>query len=55
MILVGNKQDNTNERQVLHKAIKDLADSCYIETSDKTNFNCKEAIEMLAKDIIKFK
>ena len=35
-----------------------MADSwviTYIETSAKTNFNCKESFEILAKDIIKFK
>ena len=58
MILVGNKQDLENERQVLYEEAKDLADSweiSYIETSAKTNFNCKEAFEILAKDIIKFR
>ena len=58
MILVGNKQDLDKERQVSYIEAKDLADSWgipYIETSAKTNYNCKEAFEMLAKDIIKFK
>ena len=58
MILVGNKQDLANERQVSYNEAKDLADSwgiTYIETSAKTNYNCKEAFEILAKDIIKFK
>ena len=58
MILVGNKLDLDNERQVSYKEAKDLADSwgiSYIETSDKTNFKCKEAFEILAKDVIKFK
>ena len=58
ILLVGNKQDLENERQVLYEEAKDLADSweiSYIETSAKTNFNCKEAFEILAKDIIKFR
>ena len=58
MILVGNKQDLANERQVLYQEAKDLADSWgipYIETSAKTNYNCKEAFEILIKNIIKFK
>ena len=58
MILVGNKQDLENERKVSYNEAKELADSwgiSYIETSAKTNFNCKEAFEILAKNIIKFK
>ena len=58
MLLVGNKQDLEKERQVLYKDAKALADSWgieYIETSAKTNFNCKEAFELLAKKITNLK
>ena len=54
MLLVGNKQDLENERQVYYTDAKAQADSWgieYIETSVKTNFNCKEAFEKLAKNI----
>ena len=58
MILVGNKQELEKERQVSYISAMTLADSWgikYIETSDKTNYNCKEAFEILAKEIISFK
>ena len=51
ILLVGNKQDLENERQVTYSEAKAQADSWgieYIETSAKTNFNCKEAFEKLA-------
>ena len=51
MVLVGNKQDLSNERQVKYEEAKNLTDSWgmdYIETSAKTDFNCKEAFEKLA-------
>ena len=54
MILIGNKQDLTNNREVSYDEAKQLADSWnidYIETSAKTNFNCKEAFENLAVKI----
>ena len=54
MILVGNKQDLTNNREVSYEEAKKLADSWnidYIETSAKTNFNCKETFEQLAVKI----
>ena len=54
MILVGNKQDLTNNREVSYDDAKQLADSWnidYIETSAKTNFNCKETFEQLAVKI----
>ena len=54
-VLVGNKQDLENERKVSHADAKSLADSWevdYIETSAKTNFNCKEAFEKLAQKIV---
>ena len=58
ILLVGNKQDLENERQVNYAEAKALADSWgieYIETSAKTNFNCKEAFEKLAQNIVKHK
>ena len=58
ILLVGNKLDLEKERQVLYKDAKALADSWgieYIETSAKTNFNCKEAFELLAKKITNLK
>ena len=58
ILLVGNKQDLENERQVTYSEAKAQADSWgieYIETSAKTNFNCKEAFEKLAQNIVKTK
>ena len=58
IILVGNKQDLEEERQVQTAEAKALADSWkieYIETSAKTNYNCKEAFEKLAFQIMKVK
>ena len=55
ILLVGNKQDLESERKVSHADAKQLADSWgveYIETSAKTNFNCKEAFEKLAQKIV---
>ena len=55
IILVGNKQDLENERKVTFAEAKKLADSWgaeYIETSAKSNFNCKEAFERLAQKIL---
>ena len=55
ILLVGNKQDLDNERQVEYAEAKALADKWkveYIETSAKTNFNCKEAFERLAVKIV---
>ena len=55
ILLVGNKQDLESERKVNHADAKQLADSWgveYIETSAKTNFNCKEAFEKLAQKIV---
>ena len=57
-LLVGNKQDLENERQVNYSEAKEMADKWgieYIETSAKTNFNCKEAFEMLAQKIVQKK
>jgi len=58
ILLVGNKQDLDNERKINFSEAKNLANkwgSEYIETSAETNFNCKEAFEILAKKIILFK
>ena len=58
MLLVGNKQDLEKERKVSYNEAKGQADSWgieYIETSAKTNFNCKEAFELLAKKITNLK
>ena len=58
ILLVGNKQDLENERKVTFAEAKQLADSWnieYIETSAKTNFNCKEAFEKLAQKIVAMK
>ena len=55
IILVGNKHDLENERKVTFDDAKKLADSWeaeYIETSAKTNFNCKEAFERLSQKIL---
>ena len=55
ILLVGNKQDLENERKVTFDEAKQLADSWeveYMETSAKTNFNCKEAFEKLAQKIV---
>jgi len=54
MLLVGNKQDLEKERKVSYNEAKGQADSWgieYIETSAKTNFNCKEAFERVARRI----
>ena len=56
ILLVGNKQDLEKERQVTYAEAKEQADSWeieYMETSAKTNFNCKEALEKLAREVIK--
>ena len=58
MVLVGNKQDLSKDREVSYDEAKSLADSWnidYIETSAKTNFNCKEAFEKLALKIEAFR
>jgi small GTP-binding protein len=58
ILLVGNKKDLESERQVSQDEAKSLADKWdagYIETSAKNNDKCKEAFEMLAKQIIQTK
>ena len=53
-LLVWNKQDLEEERKVAFVEAQNLADIWgieYIETSAKTNFNCKEAFEKLAVKI----
>ena len=50
MILVGNKQDLSNERIISYEEAKQLADSWgveYIETSVKNNYNCNEVFQKL--------
>ena len=50
MILVGNKVDLADKRQVPAEQAKKLAESWgieYIETSAKTSFNCNEAFQKL--------
>ena len=54
MILIGNKQDLDNNREVSYDEAKKLAESWnidYLETSAKTNLNCKDAFENLAVKI----
>ena len=56
ILLVGNKQDLENDRQVTCAEAKAQADSWgieYIETSAITGVNCKEAFEKLIKKIVK--
>ena len=58
IILVGNKKELENEREVSYNEAKSLADSWgigYIETCSKLNVNCKEVFENLSKKIIKYK
>ena len=58
IVLVGNKQDLDKERKVTMDEAKQLANGWgveYIETSAKTNFNCKEAFEKLAQKIVEMK
>ena len=55
ILLVGNKVDLENDREVTFSDAKQLAESWgieYMETSAKNNFNCKEAFERLAQQII---
>ena len=57
-LLVGNKQDLENDRKITYEAAKKVAQEWgveYIETSAKTNFNCKEAFEKMAQKIVELK
>ena len=56
LIVVGNKKDLENERKVTYSEAKSQADEWnieYIETSTKTDFNCKKAFENLARTIFR--
>ena len=58
MILVGNKQDLQNDREISideAKALAELWGIEYIEISAKTNFRVNELFEKLAQDIVKYK
>ena len=58
MILVGNKQDLSDERKVSYEEAKQLANSWgieYIETSAKTKFNYKEPFEKISIKIVSTK
>ena len=58
ILLVGNKQDFANERKVQFDEAKKFAELWkinYMETSTKSNFNCKEAFESLAAEIVRTK
>ena len=58
ILLVGNKQDLENEREVTYDEAKREAEQWgteYIETSAINNFNCKEAFEKLAQKILAVK
>ena len=55
-LLVGNKCDLENEREVTFQEGKDFADNNgmkFIETSAKTNQNVDEAFEILIDEVIK--
>ena len=56
ILLVGTKLDLVEERKVTFDEAKKLAESWkinYMEVSAKTNYNCKEAFEILANNIVK--
>ena len=58
MLLVGNKLDLENEREVSYTEAKLLTEEWgieYMEISVKNNLNCKEVFEKLAKEIVKIK
>ena len=55
IILFGTKKDLENERKISFEEAKILADSWgieYIETSAKTNYNCKEVFEKISKLVL---
>ena len=52
IVLIGNKNDLNNEREIQFKDAKNLAKKWgidYIETSAKNNFNCREALELIVR------
>ena len=52
VVLIGNKNDLNNEREIQFKDAKNLAKKWgidYIETSAKNNFNCREALELIVR------
>jgi Ras family protein len=54
IILIGNKHDDSEKRQVEFSDAKKLADlweTVYFETSSITNYNCKEAMQRLIDKI----
>ena len=58
ILLVGNKCDLEKERKVSFSEAKLLADKLkieYIETSVKTNINCKEAFKIIAENVVKLR
>ena len=58
MILVGNKQDLADNREVSYDEAKKLADFWnidYIETSTTTNYNCDEIFDHLTEKIYEFR
>ena len=58
MILVGNKLDLADNREVSYDEAKKLADFWnidYIETSTTTNYNCDEIFDHLTEKIYEFR
>lgn len=58
IVIVGNKLDLNNDREITFPEAKKVADLWgveYIETSAHTNFNCKEAFEKLVCKIVEEK
>lgn len=56
IVIVGNKCDLVNERVVTESQGMELAKkwgAVYIETSAKTDINCKECFQFLAKSLMK--
>lgn len=54
-ILIGNKNDLEDKRQVTYAQGKDFADTYgmkFIETSAKTNTNVSDAFQIMARDVI---
>ena len=58
LCLIGNKCDLEKERKVSYSEAKLLADELkieYIETSVKTNINCKETFKIIAENVVKLR